>query len=62
MKSYVHHVVIKVINLPARPLPEGIVVVLRPRVSIKRVHVTFAIPYCVGNRAKLRWIHGVNTT
>ena len=52
MTSYMHHVVIKVINLTTRLPPEGIVVALRPRVSIKQLHMMFAMSYGAEYRAK----------
>ena len=63
MTSYIHHVVIKVINLPTRLPLDGIVVVLRPWVAIKQFLVIFAISYCAENRAKTnmdtRCVHGL---
>ena len=63
MTSYIHHVVIKVINLPTRLPLDGIVVVLRPWVAIKQFLVIFAISYCDENRARRKmntWSkHGV---
>ena len=64
MTSYIHHIVIKVINLTTRLPPEGFVMALRPRVPIIQCLVTFAILYCAENRVKTRMDtrskHGIN--